>query len=150
LAHTAKGVSGTIGAEGLTGISIQLESAIKSDGGDHIPSLLTAFSEELRRVMDAADRLLQFEDAMRVGDLRGRTSVQSNRGTEPDASRLKALFEELSNLIDNRDSDALKLVGKIKAILGPAHMTPDVRELESQLNRFAFEQAQKTLRDLIL
>jgi hypothetical protein len=134
----------------LTGISTQLESAIKSDGGDHIPSLLTAFSEELRRVMVAADHLMQFEDAMLAGEPLGRVTVQSNHGAEPDVSRLKAMFEELSDLIDNRDSDALKLVGKIKAILGPAHMTPDVRELESQLNRFAFEQAQKTLRDLIL
>ncbi len=59
--------------------------------------------------------------------------------------RLKAVFEKLSNLIDEGDSDALELVVEIKDLLGG---TDEVGKLESQIDDYEFEDARETF-DLI-
>ena len=58
---------------------------------------------------------------------------------------LKKLFQELSDLINKRDSDAIKRVAEIKTLLGPSHISSDFLNLERQINSFKFEQATKSL-----
>ena len=58
---------------------------------------------------------------------------------------LRRLFQELSNLIDERDSDALKLVDKIKTLLDPSHISGAFLNLDTQLSSFKFEQAKEAL-----
>jgi HEPN domain-containing protein len=58
---------------------------------------------------------------------------------------LKKLFQELSTLIDERDSDAIKVAAKIKKLLGPSNISNNFQNLESQINSFKFEQAKEAL-----
>ncbi len=58
LAHTIKGVSGTLGALILQKQSLNLELAIKNKEIDQIPDLMIPFSEEVRRVMKALEPLV--------------------------------------------------------------------------------------------
>ena len=59
--------------------------------------------------------------------------------------RLKKLFQELSELIDRRDSDVIKLVAEIKKLLGSSDIGDAFLKLESLVNSFKFEQAKVTL-----
>ena len=145
LAHTIKGLAGTIGAGRLAGIATQMESAIIAGGNDRIPNLLDRFSKEVARVMKALDDFIKNEDTRR--------SEQTASGDEPAdqtpksvaAPSLKKMFQELSELIDKHDSDVIKLVAEIKTLLGPSNINDNFLKLESYINSFKFEQAKKAL-----
>jgi PAS domain S-box-containing protein len=139
LAHTIKGLAGTVGAGGLSEIAARLESAIKDNSNDRIPDLLERFATEVARVMAALEAFIKNEDAMRI------EGAADTPPGELATDRLKKLFQELSELIDNRDSDVIKLVADIKTLLDPSHIGDNFLKLESQINSFKFEQAKKTL-----
>jgi polar amino acid transport system substrate-binding protein len=145
LAHTVKGVSGTIGAKRLFEISTKLESALKKDNRDRIPALLNRFDREVTRVIAALDAFLKNEAAGQTDDAAHSGDHRIQHLSERETIRLKELFQELSDLIDQRDSDALNLVADIKALIGPSHISGSFLQLESQINSFAFELAQNTL-----
>lgn len=145
LAHTIKGVAGTIGAKRLSEISSQLESAIKNDGSDRIPNLLNSFAKEVARIMAALDAFIKSEDAGQTEAAAGGGELESQPPKALEASRLKKLFKELSNLIDKRDADVIKLVAEIKTLLGPSHISDSFLKLEAQINSFKFEQAKEAL-----
>jgi signal transduction histidine kinase/CheY-like chemotaxis protein/HPt (histidine-containing phosphotransfer) domain-containing protein len=145
LAHTVKGVSGTIGAKRLFEISTKLESALKKDNRDRIPALLNRFDREVTRALAALDAFLKNEAAGQTDDAAHSGDHRILHLSERETIRLKELFQELSDLIDQRDSDALNLVADIKALIGPSHISGSFLQLESQINSFAFELAQNTL-----
>ena len=146
LAHTIKGLAGTIGARRLSEMSAQLESAIKNDDHDRIPVLLDRFAKELARVMAALDTFIKNEDAgQRTEGAQGSREFEDRCPTEPEKLHFKKLFQELSDLIDKRDSDALTLVAEIKTVLGPSNISGSFLKLESLVNSFRFEQAKETL-----
>ena len=62
LAHTFKGVSGTMGAKELQKRSFDLESAFENKEIDRIPELLDALSQEVERVMPALEVLFREKD----------------------------------------------------------------------------------------
>jgi len=145
LAHTIKGVAGTIGAKRLSEISSQLESAIKNDGSDRFPNLLDRLAKEVARIMAALDAFIKSEDARQTETAAGGGELKSQPPKALEAPRLKKLFQELSDLIDNRDADVIKLVAEIKTRLGPSHISDSFLNLESLINSFKFEQAKETL-----
>jgi HPt (histidine-containing phosphotransfer) domain-containing protein len=55
LAHTLKGVSGSIGAAGLQGLATKLESAIKDGADEQVNSLLADTGTEPDRVIELID-----------------------------------------------------------------------------------------------
>jgi|GEM_PF-1258588 len=145
LAHTIKGLSGTIGAKKLADISFQLESALKTGARDRLPLLWEHFDREVGRIMRSLDNLKTEDSAGRSIGNGSRGDTEKRGAAEPDVSRCKVLFEALSDLIDGRDADALKLVTEIKVLLGPARITRRFLALESQVNSFKFAQAKETL-----
>ena len=145
LAHTVKGVSGTIGAKRLSAISSELESAIKKGIRDRLPALLNRFDREVTRVMATLDAFLKNEAAGQTDDAAYSGDHEIQQLTEQEKAHLKQLFQELAGLIDKRDSDALTIVADIKELLGPSNISGSFLELESQINSFAFELAQNTL-----
>ncbi|MCG8342542.1 MAG: Hpt domain-containing protein, partial [Chlorobiales bacterium] len=57
LAHTFKGIAGTIGAAGLGRRFLDLEAALREKETDTIPDLLAALSAELERVTPGLEAL---------------------------------------------------------------------------------------------
>ena len=145
LVHTIKGVSGTIGAKKLSEISAQLEFAIKKGSSDQIPKLMESFTHELGRIMTALDAFMHDMDSGHTEDStgEGEPETQSTKGL--DVHRIKKLIQELSVLIDERDSDVIKVIDKIKSMLGSTLVSDNLSKLESQLNSFKFEHAKETL-----
>ena len=145
LAHTIKGVAGTVCAKRLFEISSQLESAIKNDDRDRIPNLLESFAKEISRVMAALDSFIQNEEVLKTKETAnsGEPKIQHLKALE--TPRFKKLFQELSDLIDKRDSDVLKIIAEIKTLLGPSNISGNFLKLESQIKSFKFEQAKEAL-----
>lgn len=144
LAHTFKGVAGTVGANELFDISSQLDSAIKNKSSDRIPKLLDSFAKEVTRVMAALDAFLKRDDPGRFEEAAGGGELENLDPKVLEMPRLKELFQNLSGLIDEHDSDVIKLVGEIKELLGPSNVSDHFLKLESQLDSFKFEQAKVT------
>ena len=145
LVHTVKGVSGTIGAKKLSEISTQLESSLKSDDSDRLADLLDRFSDEIELVMSSLGAFFTNETDKQTGVAAEDGEVRTTPPEALAASELKALFQQLSDFIENRDSDAIKLVGEIKALLGPSGVSDNFLKLESEVNRFRFERAKVAL-----
>jgi HPt (histidine-containing phosphotransfer) domain-containing protein len=145
LAHTVKGVAGTVGAKRLSEISAQLESAIRNDGSDRIPNLLDSFVKEGARVMAALDAFIKNEDAGRTDGAAAGGDLEIQPPKPLETHHLKKLFQELSDLIDKRDSDVIKLVAEIKNLLGPSNISDNFLKLESKINSFKFEQGKEAL-----
>jgi len=145
MAHTIKGVTGTLGAKKLSEISFQLESAIKNDDTNRIPDLLGRFAKEITRVMSALDEFARNE---RVGQTEKKVTDRELPTQAPKAinkPRLKKLFQKLSDRIDERDADVIKLVAEIKTVLGPSNIVASFLKLASKVDSFKFEEAKKAL-----
>jgi len=139
LVHTIKGLAGTVGAKKLSEISARLESAIKDDDHDRLPNLLDRFTKEIVRVMATLDGFSKNEEAVRIDAAAGGREP----GILPSTPNLEKAFQELSDLIDKRDSDAIKLLAEIKASLGPSNVSDSFLKLESRINSFKFADARK-------
>jgi PAS domain S-box-containing protein len=145
LAHTIKGVAGTVGAKKLSEISARLESAIKKGDHDGIPHFLDRFSREVATVMAALKAFIEDEDEKQIEAAAADERPENRSPGELETPRLQRLLQDLAELIENRDSDVIRIVTELKALLGPAHINDNFLKLESQINRFKFEQAGETL-----
>jgi len=106
---------------------------------------LDRFAEEVARVMAALDDFIKNEAAKRSEATAGGESPEDQPLTALATARLKKLFQELSEFIDKRDSDAIKLVSDIKTLLGPSNISDNFLKMESYINSFKFEQAKEAL-----
>ena len=149
LAHTIKGVSGTLGAMELFEASSRLEAAIKNDRSDRLRDLLDDFHGEAARVMTALDGFNPDRPDLK-NSRNSKISVSGGKiHIQPDAPLLRELFQELSDLIDQHDSDAIKLAGEIKELLGESNLSDGFVKLTSQIGGFKFKEAKETLAQTI-
>jgi len=95
--------------------------------------------------MAALDDFIKSEEAKRSEETAGGEAPEDQPLTALARTRLKKLFQELSEFIDKRDSDAIKLVADIKALVGPSNISDNFLKLESCINSFKFEQAKEAL-----
>jgi len=140
LAHTVKGVSGTMGANALHKKSLDLESAIANNETDRISKVTGSFSREVNRVMTALEIFFREKEPQDSNEVKDGEEYETI-----DIKRLKEVFQELACFIDEANPDALDLIGEIKSLLGSSGITDDVRKLEVQIDEYEFEDAAKTL-----
>ena len=145
LAHTVKGVAGTLGAQKLSAISSRLEAAIRTGNHRLFPELLNDFAQELNRVLAALGDFIDKEGHRHTPPTPSVGEPGTPRPESLDIKTIKKRFQQLSELIDKRDSDVIQLVAEIKTLLNPLDISASLLKLESQLNSFRFEQAKATL-----
>jgi PAS domain S-box-containing protein len=149
LAHTIKGVSGTIGAKELSEISFLLETAIKNEDRGGITELLESMTKEINRVMASLDVFFSPRGPESSGKETDAGQIKAMPLDSADKERLRGLLNDLSALIDGRDSDVIKLISEIKAILGSTNITDDFIKLETEINSFNFEDAKVTINQFV-
>jgi CheY-like chemotaxis protein len=149
LAHTMKGVAGTLGAQSLSATSSQLESAIAKEDHHQLSSLIDDFSTEVVRVMKALNDFARHEQTNQSAQsvLHKASPTQASKAL--DTAHLQKLFQELSGCIDEHDADIIKCVAEIKTVLGPSNPSDSFSKLESLANSFKFEKAKKHLARVI-
>ena len=145
LAHTIKGLAGTIGANKLSEISTQLESSLKNEESERTPDLLERFGNEIERVMSSLEAFFENEAPMQTDETAGGRENESQPAAVLAVPQLKRLFQQLSEFIEKRDSDAIKLVAEIRTLLDPSGIGDHFLKLESEVNRFRFELAKESL-----
>jgi CheY-like chemotaxis protein len=141
LAHTAKGVSGNLGAESLYQASAALEKAIKEGDGDTLDDRIATFASHLQKVMEGIKALEE------KGTGEDESKIPSGEKTV-DREAVKVLLQEMAQLLD---SDLIEAMNRLEA-LGDHLRHSQVREaferLEGQVEGFDTESALKTVDEI--
>jgi CheY-like chemotaxis protein/HPt (histidine-containing phosphotransfer) domain-containing protein len=135
LAHTVKGIAGTIAAATLQDVAGQLETALSEDGSGVDEGLLRAFSEALSALMLDLETL--------VAPASAATASAPHR--EFDSVAVSALFQELNELLEEMDPDAEEKSRELAIHLEGHADIAQMRALERLISGFDFEAAQAAL-----
>ena len=139
LAHTAKGVSGNIGAVELQELAAKVEKAVKDgEGREAVEELLAPFAEAHALLIS---RLREF--------LPGPNSGEKPAGTAATVDREEGLAacKKLAALLANDDSEAVDLLDDKSDLLQGALGTGPFRSIEKALKDYDFEKALELLRE---
>ena len=136
LAHTLKGVSGSIGATAVQRAAAKLETALK-DAPDVLPEELLAETET------ALAAILRPIQAMTAGD-----AASTDDNAEPPAE-LGQRLRELNSLLEEYDTEATDLLDEILGQAKGADVYPTLLEIRGQLDQYNFEGAAKLLAPII-
>jgi len=131
VAHTAKGVSGNIGADAVAAAAAQLERAIPA-GTDTAPLI--------ERLEAALGALLS-----RLRAALGEAAPAPVASGPVDPARLKPVLERLAAALAASDGQSLDLLSSGDAILRPA-LGPEYAALEKMINTFDFDAALQILK----
>ena len=133
LAHTCKGVAGTIGAPALAQLAAALESAIRQQAPrPQLDQQLAELAQPLGELIDALQQVLE------------RVATNSSPTSSP-ALDMPALLSRLQRLLAEDDAEASELfaehAGAIEALLGA-----QVLGIAKAIGQFDFDHAQQLLR----
>lgn len=136
LAHTIKGVAGTIGAGELQARAKALELAIKAGDTGCYEDALAAFELAMQPVIQGLATL-----APAAAEASSEQAV-----SEPvDPARVATLMDQLSVLLEEMDPDAEEKVAELVALCGHHLERPLFKRLSQQISGFEFEEATETL-----
>ncbi len=139
IAHTIKGVSGSIGAGDLHRDAESLDSALKEGQQD-------LYHELLSRLEDALVPVMQGLEVLSVS---GETEEPHAVDGDPvDAETIMPFLDELQTLLEEMDPEAEDKVTEMKAQLGGRAHQKLVNALSKQVGEFEFEDARETLAKL--
>jgi len=127
IAHTAKSVAGNIGAAQIQSAAAELEGSIKSRASRIALNAQIAALETLLLVV-----ITQLETKL--------PSEHINQGAVIDPEQLKAVTDQLADLLANYNSAALDLIDENGELLRPALKDAYVR-IEAAVRNFDFDQA---------
>ncbi len=135
LAHTLKGVSGTLGATGVQALAAALETALRdgAPSADLEPSI-AALETALTVLVDGIRRHL--------------ARLAPPAESAPDGDRLRAVLSELRELCAENNTRATQ-VARAHADLLHHRLGPAAAELERRIDDFDFETALQTLDALL-
>jgi PAS domain S-box-containing protein len=137
LAHTLKGVGGSIGAATLQSVAGKLEAALQEDGSAIPAELFESTEKELRRILEL------------IRDLGGGASeeVGTGGGEIPAdiAERLNALLELLEGY-DSSADDALNAL--LEQTAGTA-LEPELQRMKKPIGQYEFDAAMDLLKPIL-
>jgi HPt (histidine-containing phosphotransfer) domain-containing protein len=137
LAHTLKGVSGSIGAAGLQGLATKLESAIKDSADDQSNSLLADTGTEL-------DRVIKLIDAIKAK----KTSHGTTDSKVPPAELVPQLQDLLARL-EEYDSAAEDVLFEILDKVEGTPVYDMLTGIQKQISQYDLEGAAEELQPII-
>ena len=140
LAHTIKGLAGSIGARDLHLAAEDMETVLRQDRTENIPRRLNAFSEALDLVLNSIAAL----------EIQGTDPAENRLSAEPvpdatDPERVFFCLNELRRLLEADDYRAVKSLETLKAALPAGMAKNELVDLEKHIEGYAFEKALETL-----
>ncbi|MBF0287076.1 MAG: response regulator [SAR324 cluster bacterium] len=129
-AHTLKGVAGNIGAMELYETAKQLETDIREKENKIPEALLTSTHIHLQQTCASIEALLP------VPQKQESTSAHS---ADPD--KVEQLFNELRELLEENDTDALGVLEELQELLQGSEAGPKLEKLGDLINEFHFHEA---------
>jgi len=138
LAHTVKGVSGNLGAEGLYRVGAELEKAIMGDH-ENIDTILAEFTSRLKVVMDGIRTLEESRPPLHRELEKPETEV------EVDKERVGRLLQETARLLESDLAEAMDRLAALRRHLTHSHAREDFERLEKQVEAFDTDGALKSI-----
>jgi polar amino acid transport system substrate-binding protein len=136
IAHTLKGVSGTIGAKAVQSAAIALDAALRNQATATYRRLLDNLDDALALVISSLTWLEQQEIASPVAE----TAAEAI-----DPQELQMMLNQLETLLQDMDPDAEIAALALRKRLGSNIAQPLTNELVKQLTTFDFDSASQTL-----
>ncbi len=141
LAHTLKGLSGTLGANDLQPAAQELEAACKSRQADAATAALAALTPCLTPLLSALQQFFAAEaDAADV--------IPATSNAEPQPRTLPDCLPRLRQLLGECDSDAIDLWEKHRKEFTLSLPPQTVLRISTALQNFEFDAAQALLAEL--
>ena len=140
LAHTLKGLAGTLAASELTEASTELEAALKRGESGKLGPLLDRVEEHLAVVLRSARGLQSEPDA---GDAERESHEEA---TDPGLTA--PLLSELGDLLRENNLAAEDCLTRVKRQLRGSGVGPALKRLDEQVGRFDFNSALETLGEI--
>lgn len=139
IAHTLKGIAGSIGAVELQVAAKAMDAALKAGSTKAYPDLLVDLEAALSPVMDGLALLNEGDAAM--------SSAATSSGPL-DIEAMLSLIDELAALLDEMSPEAVEKAQTIRNHLGAGAAMDAAEILLEQLARFDFADASATLSKL--
>jgi len=139
LAHTAKGVSGTIGALQLQKASSEMESAIRRQDEEKLETELINFSDELMKVITLLTRSLS------------KTSEPSGTSDPPKivpVEELKVVLSKLHELLRGYDGAIVDYLEELGDDLSGSFDETVLTKFKNKVNNYAFDEALEILHQM--
>jgi len=139
LAHTVKGVSGNLGGDNLYRAAAELEKAIKE--GLALDPVMAEFACQLQVVMDG---LRVVEERLTAS----RKAEQSGAEVQVDKEAVKALLQEMAQLLESDLTEAMSRLEALNSHLANSLVHEEFRRLEKQVESFDTDTALKTVENI--
>ena len=137
-AHTLKGLCGNIGANSLFDKAKELEYHLKEKGFDNSSFLLIQIlNEELEELV------IKIKEQLNIFGLEKENESLDN--LEIDEEKVSKLINELQDLLDELDSDAIIKANELKNELSKTLHDEKLDRLMSSINNFDFDKASEIL-----
>jgi HPt (histidine-containing phosphotransfer) domain-containing protein len=133
LAHTIKGLAGTIGAEALGLRAAELETALKEESN-------SLYAERIEALQLAMHPVLQGLSVLST-DREG--SAEADENIEP--AEIASMLDELEELIEEMDPDSEQKAEALQRKLGSSGDRKLAAQLVRQVSAFEFDDALQTL-----
>ena len=143
LAHTLKGVSGTIGAETVQASAAALEQAIRNDAA---PGDVERLLRETERAMTALLEPLRAALAHPVAEPGTRAEATA---MPRDYDQARTLLVGLETLLRNDDAEAVEYLREHRARLRACLPPASFRAMEQAILNYAFDEALTQLRTMV-
>jgi len=143
LAHTVKGVSGNLGADGLFQTAGKLEKEIKQGNKDSMKPILDSFESHLNVVIESIENMQQQDDVKKQ-----KTAPLLDQDPPLDLSTVQPLLSELAVLLE---TDLIQVMDRMKVLeqhLKVSIVGDKFTELESHIEEFDTDDALKCLKNI--
>ena len=139
IAHTLKGVSGSIGAGALHAAAEALDAALKQGPLETDDDLLSRLEEELMMVMQGLEVLSASSEKVDIAPV---------ETVAVDFEAVSALLDDLQSLLEEMDPESEEKVSALKAQYGSGAHQDLLQTLSKQVDDFEFEAALQTLESI--
>ncbi len=145
VAHTVKGISGSIGATGLQKDAAALEGAIKNGETSRYDPLLADFSRSLQAVMN---ELMSLSRHPEEGAENADADAAAADGRSVDPETVLPLIETLGDQLEELDPDARETVRQLRAMLTDGDTHELLKDIKADVDSFAYSKALSRLNTL--
>ena len=140
LAHTVKGVAGTIGANDLQAVAGKMEAALKNDFASDHAGIIQAFDVALTSILRVLGPLAA---------ARQQSATLSADARQGDLQQLKVFLEALQPVVEKRKPKPCKdLMEKMSSMAWPPEVDGDIKALDALIGKYKFKDAANMIANL--
>jgi HPt (histidine-containing phosphotransfer) domain-containing protein len=139
LAHTVKGIAGTLGADALAQVAGELEKTLKTGETSGLSALLHEFESSLNQVMHSIEKSQTAKNE--------KVDINARSGKNPiDNAVVHTIITELFDLMESDLVEALRRLKDLAEHLANSKLGEQFSLLENQMDNFDIPAASDTLK----